>query len=179
MTQLIFPNITISTETIIAQYIPHDYFLEFLTSGKYYISRKHEFSDIREKNLPFASMIVPTEAQGDNYRPIDWVLVQKNELKRQELAEQYTQNANNLGVSCWTKYDGEDIFMWKEYAKKYGVCVLSTIEKFLSEFSSTEIKIHCVPIKYKGYNFSCDLIECLQRKENCYRNEREIRFYFY
>lgn len=149
-----------------------DYLFSLLESKRYFVNRKCHFEDKGESVLP------PKSLFGFNTFGIQ---LNKEELqtKSQEVSEKiqnYKDSAFWL-TSCWTKDSTENLLMWKNYTTKIGVRIKSNINKFVASIDTDKYTIVCGVISYDGYT-SKPFEECIFSKEQYYKNEDEVRFYF-
>ena len=67
--------------------------------------------------------------------------------------------------------------MWKNYTTKIGVRIKSNINNFVASIDTDKYTIVCGVISYDGY-ISKPFEECIFSKEQYYKDEDEVRFYF-
>lgn len=105
-------------------------------------------------------------------------------------------------VSCWTKFDDEDVRMWREYGMRPGsICLVTSVNKFLSSLSDSNVyvkAVHYVPEdsfdpsahefdrkRIEGSLFSFPALELEDVVLDCFLKtqdhqwEKEIRFAFF
>ena len=159
----------------ICQYIPLDYFINQLISGKYYVRRKDLFDDVNERTLPVNFLFVPTEVN------VSHIINSRILYDRQQDKYNKYKELSKVFVSSWTMDVLSNHFMWKTYASTYGVCIFSSIENFIASFDSILVNnydVHVSAVNYRNYNYTDTAEESLFIKKPLYRNEKEIRFIF-
>lgn len=155
----------------IYQYMDLDYLLYLLKRQEYYVKPKKYFFDKHERNLPLKSHF-RIEPVGENC----YKRIQKPDDSF-EKSQQFHESGNLL-TACWTKHDGENVLMWKNFTSKLGVCIKSTIASFIASFKTDDFVICCGRMFYKGIEYYDDNIERLFIKDKAFKGEEEIRFYF-
>ena len=162
----------------ICQYMSLNHFLCLIESKQYYVSRKYKFADIREKQLPLRNMFNIHEAKSDGYHSQPTEEQINNGLKQLDKKLRQYKLLNYLPTSCWTKNTKESAVLWNHFTPSLGVCIHSTIDRFVDSLSVDSEDIIGLDIEYRGYNHSMNVIECLSVKEGYFQHEDEIRFYF-
>jgi hypothetical protein len=86
-------------------------------------------------------------------------------------------------VSCWNHFKSESFPLWKIYLNnsKYGVAIVSTVEKVMESITDQEQKKYINPfaVTYVPPDYDYDGINAdiaISRKKNFYQYEDEIRF---
>ncbi|MBD5424976.1 MAG: hypothetical protein HDR45_02115 [Bacteroides sp.] len=164
-----------SLDTRICQYLSLDNFIAQLSRREYYISRKGEFEDANEAQLPKSQRFLPTLA------------CTIPDKKTRELIQTYDKkveryyNLSNSFVSCWSTNDNEDYLMWKNYASTIGVCVVSTVGNFIASFKNNEFSrynVFAAPVSYRSVKRDDSLLDMVFIKSEHYVGESEWRFLF-
>ena len=160
----------------IYHYLNLDYFLEQLSRSEFYVGRKDLFFyDITEARLPLNQLFLSTEAN----RPLsssDKLNIEQN-YKKYEAYKEYSKSF----VSSWTIGSKDDYLMWNVYAKKYGVCIVSTIKDYIRSLNQQYLcnyDIKYNKITYKNYYFTDQIEDLLFQKLPLYSSEKEFRFIF-
>lgn len=156
----------------IYQYMDLDYLLRFLKRQEYYVKPKKYFSDKHECRLPIKSLF--------RIAPVG---VNDNDIKEQTsddslIKSSQFRESGNLLTACWTEHNGENVLMWKNFTSKLGVCIKSTIAKFIASFKKDDFVICCGRMFYEGIKYHNDNLERLFIKDKAFKGEEEIRFYF-
>lgn len=150
-----------------------DYLFSLLEGKRYFVNRKCHFEDKGESVLP------PQSLFGFNTYGI--------QLNEEEIQKRTREISNKLDcyrgsaywlTSCWTKDSTENLLMWKKYTTKIGVRIQSSIQNFVASIVTDKYTIVCGHISYDGY-ISKPFEECIFSKEHYYRDEHEVRFYFW
>lgn len=161
----------------ICQYMSLEYFLCLLESKQYHVNCKHTFSDLNERRLPLKKMFKLYLAKGDGYCPQP--TKEQLDADMDELDKKLRQYRGfNLPTACWTSSTSESAVLWNHFAPKMGVCIHSTIDRFVNSLSVESGDIFGFNMEYCGYNGSMNVMECLCSKEKCFQLENEVRFYF-
>lgn len=155
----------------IYQYMNLDYLLCLLKRQEYYVKPKKYFFDKHERNLPLKSHF-RIEPVGENC----YKRIQKTDDSF-EKSRQFHESGNLL-TACWTKHDGENMLMWKNFTSKLGVCIKSTVANFIASFKTDDFVVCCGKMTYDGIKNHHDNIERLFLKDRPFEGEEEIRFYF-
>jgi hypothetical protein len=171
-------NNVIDGNVKICRYMNFDKFLTIL-DGKFYVPRKQLFLDVRESGrINMKYRFVPCIV-GENANETDDAI-----RKRQEEQDGYIDSLKKsrfLLTSCWARYDEEDYLMWRGYTEGVGVCVCTTINKLIDSvnFSQEEYLPVVSPMFYaKTDGWNKDFLESMLTKDEYYKSENEIRFYF-
>lgn len=164
-----------NNDTKIYRYMDFDCFLQIMDK-KFYVSAKKQFSDcydagtkvpLREMFKNFVKVCGGKEEAQKNYTSI-------------ELMEMFKKSQNYL-ASCWT-LNKDDILMWQAYTHgNCGICIESSVGNVIAALDSNAVKsylICCSPMYYDGYSNLKDVEEILFLKQNQYKGEKEVRFYF-
>lgn len=156
----------------IYQYMDLDFLLRLLKKQEYYVKTKKYFSDKHECRLPIKSLFrIAPVGENDNdikdQTPNDYL------IKSRQFHE-----SGNLLTACWTEHNGENMLMWKNFTSKLGVCIKSTIAKFIASFKKDDFVICCGRMFYEGIKYHNDNLERLFIKDKAFKGEEEIRFYF-
>lgn len=149
-----------------------DYLFSILESKRYFVNKKCHFEDKCESELPPKSLFgfCPYGVQLSKEE------IQKNTQEISDKVNSYRESAYWL-TSCWTKDNTESLLMWKNYTTKMGVRIKSSIENFIASIDTDKYTIVCGHISYDGYT-SKPFEECIFSKEQYYKDEFEVRFYF-
>ena len=138
---------------------------------------KHTFADLCETSLPLKDMFKIYPAKGDD----NGIQPSKEKLKT-DLDELYKKRRQystfNLPTACWTRNTRESAVLWNHFAPKMGVCIHSTIDRFVDSLSVEDEDILGFDMQYCGYNASMNVTECMCSKQRYFQHEEEIRFYF-
>ncbi len=158
--------------TKICLYMPCHHFLNNLEKGELFIKKKKMFEDNGERQLPIGSLFT-TMAVDKNVPP---QRVNHQEIQRRiELFQKYP-TCGGLLTSCWTMREEENYFMWYVYAHKFGVRVMTTIEKFITSIRTNDYYLICGEMMYKKKPEMKSLISNLFWKQIYYLDEQEFRF---
>lgn len=164
-----------NNDTKIYRYMDFDCFLQILDK-KFYISAKKHFSDCYD-----AGTKVPLKDIFKNFVNVceGKSVVLKNYTSI-ELIEMFKKSQNYL-TSCWT-LNKDDILMWQAYTHgNCGICIESTVGNVIAALDPNAIKpylICCSPMYYNGYSSLQEVEGILFQKQNQYKGEKEVRFYF-
>lgn len=144
--------------------------------GQLYVNRRRAFKDRKERYLPFSwpGFMMPV---GKNIPP------QPDRTKYwKSVKDEYSKWANYPTV-CWTLSPQESYLMWKGYTDGIGVCIVSSIRKFVTSirdsasFNRARCAVHCGHMIYNGYlSLETESLPFWKGKE--YVSENELRFYF-
>ena len=86
-------------------------------------------------------------------------------------------------VSCWNKREEESYAMWKAYATELGVCIRTTVKRFVESIMIDDLSINssdrliCGSMKYIKHPHSADELGQMFNKYYGYSDENEYRFY--
>lgn len=161
----------IPMDTSICQYMRLDHFISLMESKEYFVHHRRAFNDSFEMQLPLANMF-PIHEAGKDVAPE--ILENKLKIMFGKLRENYENG--KLLASCWCLQSHENFLMWHYYASKIGVCVKSTVHRFLTALDLADYIVCSGKMVYKGYNF--DNNDLLFTKDRGYECESEYRFYF-
>ena len=149
-----------------------DYLFSLLENKQYFLNRKNHFEDKGESVLPIKSLFgsIPLGIQLNE---------EDFQRKSNEIADKIIEYKDSAFwfTSCWTKDQTESLLMWKNYTTKMGARIKSNIDNFVASINTDRFKIVCGHISYDGYT-SKPFDECIFSKENYYKEEHEVRFYF-
>ncbi len=162
-------------DTKIYRYMNFDSFLQILDKS-FYVSMKRQFFDCYD-----AGTKVPLKEVFRNFMKVcGGKEIGNRKYTPSELIGMFKKMQNYL-ASCWT-LSKDDILMWQAYTHgNCGICIESTVGGFIAALDPNAIKsylICCSPMYYDGYSNLTDVEEILFRKQNQYKGEKEIRFYF-
>lgn len=156
----------------ICLYMPYHYFLSDLEKGELFFTKKKEFEDNGERELPIGCLF-SAMAVGENVPPQN---VNHQEMQRRlELFRDYSARGRLL-TSCWTLREEENYFMWYVYAHKYGVRIMTTIAKFVTSILIKDYTILCGEMMYKNIPKMDSFDSNLFWKQTYYSDEKEFRF---
>lgn len=161
----------IELDTPIRQYMRLDYFLALLKKNKYNVKQKGSFKDRNEQMPPFKSLFA-IHAANEN---LSKDTIDTDEKRRQEILTNF-QQSSTIPTSCWTLQNHENNLMWDVYASKIGVCLVSTIERFIKSLKCRNYEVICGKMKY--YNANHYSIDEHFWKTLPYISEDELRMYF-
>ncbi|MBR3109746.1 MAG: hypothetical protein IKH35_00975 [Prevotella sp.] len=160
-------------DTKICMYLPCHYFLSDLDKGGLYFTKRKGFIDIRENELPIG-ILFPISAVGENVPPQQ--VDNKETQRRIELFRKYS-SCGELLTSCWTLREEENYFMWYVYSHKFGVRIMTTIERLVTSIRTNDYEVYCGKIMYSN-RFDLNHLEPnLFTKQTYYSDEREFRFF--
>lgn len=157
----------------ILQYMDLDYIIRLLETRSYYVKQKHNFLDKHESRLPLKAMFSLQPVEPGGYKGKSTDITESLERIRK-----FTESGSIL-TACWTERRGESALMWKNFTSKMGGCIKSTINHFVASFSNDDYDICCGRMSYTGIYPGQDFMECLFTKDTAFKEEKEIRFYFY
>lgn len=169
----IMQDVGISCNTEICQYLDLDYLQDLLAKEKYYVKRKSYFVDKRERNIPFKSYCILSQANkqlSSNQQAEEDTLI--------ESASHYEKESSLLLTSCWTERITENALMWDRGGERHKACIKSTIANFVASFGQTDYTIWCGKMLYEYLQPSLVADDVIWYKEPYFSNEQEIRFYF-
>ncbi len=163
-------------DTTIFRYLSLDHFIEMMECHRMFVNRRKAFDDVNERYIPFhwSGFLMPV---GENTPP-------QPDRKQywKETQDEYARWANMPSL-CWTLTTQESYLMWRGYADKYGVCIVSTIRKLLNsiqdgkDFQKEKCTLHCGQMLYNGFS-TMDNESLPFWKGHEYVAENELRFYF-
>lgn len=87
-----------------------------------------------------------------------------------DLFGQYKEYGNLL-TYCWTLREDENYLMWDSYAKKKGVRIMTSIDKFVYSLKTNDYEVLCGRINYQKYDINKGLERNLYTKEKFFSNE--------
>ena len=158
-----------NNDTKIYRYMDFDCFLQILDK-KFYISDCYDAGTKVPLKDIFKNFVNVCEGKSvvlKNYTSI-------------ELIEMFKKSQNYL-TSCWT-LNKDDILMWQAYTHgNCGICIESTVGNVIAALDPNAIKpylICCSPMYYNGYSSLQEVEGILFQKQNQYKGEKEVRFYF-
>ncbi len=163
-------------DTPIRRYINLNYFIEMMECQRLYVNRRKSFEDNNERYIPFswAGFFMPV---GDNIPP------QPDKRQYWDKIRNEYSNWVNMPTLCWTLTTQENYLMWKGYADENGVCIVSTIRRFIAsiqennDFKKSKCTIHCGQTIYNGFS-TTDEENLPFWKGREFASENELRFYF-
>ena len=163
-------------DTPIRRYLSLNHFIDMMESNRLYVNRRKAFNDVNERYIPFnwSGYLMPfgenTPPQPD--RSQFW----------QETRNEYSR-WTNMPTICWTLTTEENYLMWKGYTEENGVCVVSTIRRFITsiqdsrDFQREKCTVHCRQMLYNGFS-TMDMENLPFWKGREFVSENELRFYF-
>ncbi len=163
-------------DTKICRYLSLDHFIDMMECHRFYVNRRKAFDDVNERYIPFhwSGFLMPV---GENIPP------QPDRSQFwQDTRIEYSRWAN-MPTLCWTLTTQESYLMWKGYTDEIGICIVSSIGRFLNsildgkDFHKSKCIVHCGQMIYNGY-FSMNMEEMPFWKGVEYVSENELRFYF-
>lgn len=169
--KLIYMRGEVDLDIPICQYMDLDYAIRILCLEKYYVKAKCAFEDAFEGRFPWEHMFAYDVY---NVKPTDEEVNRRAERIERKKAEHKAMK--HTLTSCWTLLNRENILMWKSYTTKMGVCIKTTVRKFVNSIECDKYDIYCGRIGYDGYGLYQDNEQFA--KLNSYADERELRFYF-
>ena len=141
-----------------------------------YVNRRKFFNDKKEHYLTFKwpGFLMPV---GEN------IPSQPNKTAYwRSFREEFSKWAN-MPTVCWTLSNQESYLMWKGYTDDIGVCIVSSIRRFISsicdgkDFKKEKYTVHCGQMIYNSYSsLEIDSLPFWKGRE--YASENELRFYF-
>ena len=146
------------------QYMSFSKFVNLLL-GKMYFRRIDSFEDVFEGTWPQL-----------NKKYIKYVKENENET-----IGQFDNIARKLlYVSCFHQADEETAFMWKQYADKDGVAILTSSKRIKKSFHLTKSPVYLSRVKYINYN--CEpiydmgnMFSLVIHKRKSFQYEKEVR----
>lgn len=137
----------IDYNTVIYHYLSIGHLYSMLDNGSFHISRKYLFEDNREQEMLPKSMWFAFSAVGENVPPLNTESIQNDINKKRG---KFIANSRKL-TSCWSQGPYENILMWKGYTSpNNGVCVKTSIGKFVESLCTDSYEIWCGKIKYEN-----------------------------
>lgn len=168
-------NADISNDTIIYHYMDITHLCAMLDSGTFYISQKVVFKDHYEQELLPQKQYFAFTPVGANIPSQNASSLQSDINKERE---HYKAMSTTL-TSCWALGPYENELMWRSYTKPCsGVCLQTTIGKFVESLITDSFEIYCGKIIYTKRGQCTKAIDAEWMKNPEYSGEREIRFYF-
>ena len=161
----------VNQNDVICQYMNLDNLILILSTNKYFVRFKRGFSDKYEKTLPLKNLFPAYLAN----RPPDKTILEENISRISEKLASY-KILGNIPASCWTLRNAESALMWSGYTSKFGVCIKSTVSKFISAIDYCGYDLICGAMAYRGYNYWQD--DEAFSKDQAFADEKEFRFYF-
>lgn len=163
-------------DTPIRRYLNLDHFIDMMECERLYVNRRRVFSDKKERYLPFSwpGFMMPV---GDNLPP------QPDKTEYWKSVRNIYSKWASFPTICWTLTTQESYLMWKGYTDEIGICIVSSIGRFLNsildgkDFHKSKCIVHCGQMIYNGY-FSMNMEEMPFWKGVEYVSENELRFYF-
>ena len=160
-------------DRVICQYMRLDYLLQLLETRKLYAKRRRENDDANEeyykKYLEFGFSIAGNSVMPQIEKP-DRNLTYKDIV--------------DCPISCWTKTERESYLMWKSYAGETGVRIKSSIHNLIASLQ-LDLEKDGADKLYCGFMHYCENLlpsndeeKQMFSKDEVYKDEDEIRFYF-
>lgn len=163
-------------DTPIHRYLSLNHFIDMMEHQRLYVNRRKDFNDATERYIPFywPGFLEPV---GENIPP------QPDRTQYyQDIRKEYSRWAN-MPTLCWTLATNENYLMWKGYTGEIGVCIVSTIRKFITsiqdskDFKKKECIIHLGQMLYNGFSsINTESLPFWKGRE--FASENELRFYF-
>lgn len=175
ISRIFYTYLEFDSNAKICMYLPLDYFLNDLKEHSIFFTKRKMFMDHREETFHFGQLFAPV-AIGENVPP--QTINQEDLQKRMDLFGQYKEYGNLL-TSCWTLREDENYLMWDSYAKKKGVRIMTSIDKFVYSLKTNDYEVLCGRINYQKYDINKGLERNLYTKEKFFSNEEEFRFYLF
>lgn len=167
-------DVGLGMDTPICQYMNLDFLIALLKTGEYYVNKKIIYRDKREKSLPcklvFSEFTIP-----DGQISPDQI---ERSKMRHETIRQFENVSPYLLTSCWTERVSENALMWDRDGVKHKACIKSTIGRFASAISCSELIIWCGKMIYEPIFPVLMSDDIIWYKQPYFSDEREIRFYF-
>ncbi len=157
----------------ICHYMRLDHFIQLVETDKLYATKRMFFAgDANEgyydKRFEFAFSIASSNAPPQTKST-------NRMMKFREIVE--------CPVSCWNKREEESYAMWKAYATELGVCIRTTVKRFVESIMIDDLSINssdrliCGSMKYIKHPHSADELGQMFNKYYGYSDENEYRFY--
>lgn len=171
MDKMVYTRSEVDMDMPICKYMDLDYFICMMEKCKFYIRIKKEFEDKRESRLPLKRLFMPFEA----HKTPTQDELEECAKKEKERVLTY-QEISKWPTSCWTMKTYENYLMWKAYTSNCGVCIKTTVRKFINAVDYSHFDLICAKVLYDGFDFvgKNDIVS----KDRYYEDERELRFYF-
>lgn len=169
-------DVGLGTDTEICQYMYLGHLISLLEKKKYYVKRKKEFPDMREKEIPHRFLF--TEFTIPNGK-LSAEQVDRSKRKSESI-HNFEKVSSALLTSCWTERITENILMWErgKDEDKPRVCIKSCIGDFVKAFEAMDFTIWCGKMLYEPFYPVLMSDDIIWYKEPYFSDEREIRFYF-
>mgnify|MGYP002855881148 CR=1 FL=1 len=166
----------ISTDTIIYHYyMTITHLCNMLDNGSFRVSRKFCFEDEYEHELLTTKKMFAFKIISNNAPPQDSKTLQ-NKINSTRL--HFSKKAITP-TSCWSMGPRENLLMWRAYTSpNNGVCIKTTIGKFVESLYSDNYELWCGRILYEEREQTTDISDAEWMKHPEYASEKEIRFYF-
>lgn len=146
--------------------------LLLLLNESFNISLRKCFEDKLEKYSIFNSFVA-------DLHPVGYHATTEERNLSSSLHSELQNACDNMYVSCWTYDIRENYLMWKSYTNhESGVRIKSTIKNIVDSIKDDNIDIYIGKINYSNCKINKDIQETLFYKQDYYKNEQEIRFYF-
>lgn len=157
----------------ICHYMRFDHFLQLMETGKLFVTKRRCFEgDSNEryydKRFEFAFSIANSNTPTKNK-------FTNRMMTFREIVE--------CPVSCWNKSVEESYTMWKAYATEVGVCIRTTVKRFVESIIVEDSPIDsfdrliCGSMNYVEHPNSDNELGQLFNKYYGYSDENEFRFY--
>lgn len=161
-------------DATICHYLNLDYFIDMMECNRFYVNRRKVFLDHTEHYIPFswAGFYMPAGEEPKPEKIENW-----NDVRSE------CSRVANMPTLCWTLTPRESYLMWKGYTEGIGVCVVSSIKKFVysicddTSFKRDHCVIRCGQMIYNGFS-TIDIKNLPFWKGREYESENELRFYF-
>lgn len=171
----IMQNVDIENDTIIYHYMDIEHLCYLLDNASFHLNKKCNFEDKKESELLDIKLRFAFSIVVDNAPPQNTEEIQNNIEKNRAL---FKKRSTTL-TSCWSEGPSENILMWRSYTKQNsGVCIKTTIGKFVESMKYDNYDIYCGKIKYERRGQTTKEPEAEWMKDPEYFGEKEIRFYF-
>lgn len=156
----------------IRRYMRLDHFIDLLSSKELFVNARRAFADKSEGSLPIGALFAVHEF----HKPPSKEQIEADMDKTIQIKAGHAEYGL-VPASCWTLKQGESVLMWECFAQKFGVCVRSTVDRFLQSIPENDYDIEYGSMTYGGeLSFRNDP---LFSKLSAYSDEQEFRFYFH
>lgn len=164
-----------SQETNIYRYIKFPFLLEIL-NGEYKVFSRNIFEDKYDsgKAIPKSYLFPMTQVSSENIRNEN---VQKEIEQKHKKILQNIKESKDYYTSCWSKTK-DDNLMWKAYTHSCGICIQTTVDKFVLAINNKDFIIYGGSIEYNDYNNIEEKLGFMFSKKKNFQSENEFRFYF-
>lgn len=146
--------------------------LLLLLNESFNISLRKCFEDKLEKYSIFNSFVA-------DLHPVGYHATTEERNLSSSLHSELQNACDNMYVSCWTYDTHENFLMWRSYTNYLnGVRITSTIKDVINSIRECGFEIYIGKIKYSNCRINSNVQNALFYKQDYYKNEQEIRFYF-